>query len=269
MPIITLLTDFGVQDEFVGVMKGVILSINPSVTVVDITHSIDPQDLVQGAYFIPYAYPYFPRETIHVVVVDPGVGSERKIIALRKNGHIFLAPDNGILTLIVEDGNVEAVVQVDNPDYFLHPTSHTFHGRDIFAPVSAHLSKGVGLESIGKSVDVSSLSLLSISKPYVSEAGELMGRVVHVDRFGNIMTNIRKSHLKALKPEKGRYAAGIRIENISINKISDSYESVLPGELVAIFGSRGFLEFAVNCGNASKRLKVGKGEGVRISIGKG
>ena len=263
MSIITLQTDFGVQDEFVGVMKGVILSIHPSVTVVDITHSIDPQDLVQGAYLIASAYPYFPKETIHVVVVDPGVGSERKIIALKKNGHIFLAPDNGILTLLVEDGNVEAVVQVDNPDYFLHPISHTFHGRDIFAPVSAHLSKGVGLSCIGRSVDVASLCLLPISKPYVSEAGDLVGQVVHVDRFGNIMTNLRKHHLDELKPDK--CAGGIRIGHIPINTISDTYNSVLPGELIAVFGSRGFLEVAVNCGNASKRLKVGKGEEVRIS----
>ncbi|HIJ56396.1 MAG TPA: SAM-dependent chlorinase/fluorinase [Deltaproteobacteria bacterium] len=268
MSIITLLTDFGVQDEFVGVMKGVILSINPSATVVDVTHSVDPQDIVQGAHFIFYAYPYFPRETIHVVVVDPGVGGERRIIALKKNGHIFIAPDNGILTLLVEDGEVEAAVQVDNQDYFLHPISRTFHGRDIFAPVSAHLSKGVGLKSIGRSVGVSSLSLLSLSKPYVSETGELMGQVVHVDRFGNIITNLRKSHLRALRTDKGRFDAGIHIENIPINKISDSYESVLPGEPVAVFGSRGFLEFAVNCGNASKRLNIGKGEEVRISVGK-
>lgn len=268
MPIITLLTDFGIRDEFVGVMKGVILSINPHVSVVDITHSIDPQDLVQGAHFIPYTYPYFPGGTIHVVVVDPGVGSSRRIIALEKNGHIFIAPDNGILTLIVEDGNVGTVVQVDNPDLYLSPVSQTFHGRDIFAPVSAHISTGVDLISVGRPVDLSSLFLLPITKPYITNSGELVGQVVHVDRFGNIITNLRKNHLKRLKPGRGEQAADIRIENIPINKISVSYESVLPGELVAVFGSRGFLEIAVNCGNASERLNVRKGEEVKISMGK-
>ena len=271
MPIITLMTDFGVQDEFVGVMKGVILSINPSVSVVDITHGIDPQDIVQGAHLIPYTYPYFPKETIHIIVVDPGVGSKRKVIAVKKNGHIFLAPDNGIMTLLLEDGNVEAVVQVENPDYCLHPITHTFHGRDIFAPVSAHLSKGIRLESIGKSLDISSLSRLSIIKPYVSKEGKLRGRIIHVDRFGNIITNLRKHHLEKLRQHAGRQGRGdgIRIENIPIDTISESYESVSSGEFVAVFGSRGFLELAVNCGNASKLLKAEKGEEIGISMSPG
>ena len=200
--------------------------------------------------------------------MDPGVGSKRKVIAVKKNGHIFLAPDNGIITLLLEDGNVEAVFQVENLDYCLHPISHTFHGRDIFAPVSAHLSKGVSLESIGKSLDVSSLSLLSITQPYVSEEGELKGRIIHVDRFGNIITNLRKRHLETLRRHTGEQGrgGGIRIENIPIDKISDSYESVSPGKFVAVFGSRGFLELAVNCGNASRRLKAEKGEEIGISM---
>ena len=266
MSIITLLTDFGAKDEFVGVMKGVILSINPSAIVVDITHFIDPQNLKQGMYIIPHVYPYFPKGTVHVIVVDPGVGGDRKIIALKKNDHIFIAPDNGILTLLMDDGEVEAVVRVDNTDYFLHPVSNTFHGRDIFAPVSAHLSKGVKMASVGTPVNLSALSRLPVSHPHVSEDGNLTGHIIHVDRFGNLITNIRKHHLRAFPRYENGADVDIHIERTRIHTISDTYGNAAPGEPVAVFGSRGYLEISVNCGNASKRLNVKEGETVSISM---
>ena len=149
MSIITLLTDFGTEDAYVGVMKGVILSINPSAEVVDVCHYINPQDLIEAAYLIKSSYRYFPKGTIHIIVVDPGVGGNRLIVAVKLSGHIFLAPDNGVLTLLLDEGEVDTIVRVENTHYFLNSISQTFHGRDIFAPVGSHLSRGVFIENLG------------------------------------------------------------------------------------------------------------------------
>ena len=189
MSIITLTTDFGTADEYAGIMKGVILSLNPSAVIVDITHHIDPQDLVQAAYTIYSSYGYFPQGTVHAVIVDPAVGSDRKIIAFKKTGHIFLAPDNGVLTLLINKGNINSIASIDNTSYFLDPVSHTFHGRDIFAPVSAHLSMGVPIKKLGTSVAQKNLMCLSIREPYFSDNGELVGSIVSIDHFGNLITN--------------------------------------------------------------------------------
>lgn len=149
MSIITLMTDFGVIDEYVAIMKGAILSVNSSAKIIDITHQIDPQDLIGAAYRIESVYKYFPVGTIHAIVVDPGVGSERSIIAVKMFDHIFLAPDNGVLTLLLNEGKTSAIVRIENSKYFLKSISRTFHGRDIFASVSAHLSKGLPIEWLG------------------------------------------------------------------------------------------------------------------------
>ena len=190
MPVVTLLTDFGLNDEYVGIMKGVILSINPSVTIVDITHHVDPQDVFQAALIIQYAFRYFPEGTIHIVVVDPGVGSDRAIIALKRLGHVFLAPDNGVLTLMLDEAGNEQIVRVDNQRYFLESISRTFHGRDIFAPVGAYLSSGMDITSFGETIPQKDLVRVSVEKPYISKAGELVGTVMWIDRFGNMITNI-------------------------------------------------------------------------------
>ncbi|MCD6224235.1 MAG: SAM-dependent chlorinase/fluorinase, partial [Deltaproteobacteria bacterium] len=190
MSIITLLTDFGVEDEYVGIMKGVILSINPSSTIVDITHQIAPQDIIAAAYRIKFSYKYFPEKTVHLVIVDPGVGSGRPLLAAKIQGHFFLAPDNGILTPLLDDGDIDTLVFVENSEYFLDSVSQTFHGRDIFAPVAAHISKGIDIMELGKLADIKSLARLSVEKPFIADNGELSGIIVSIDRFGNLITNI-------------------------------------------------------------------------------
>ena len=152
MPIITLLTDFGVEDAYVGMMKGVVLSINPSAVIIDITHHIEPQNLIQPAYIINSYYRYFPENTVHIIVIDPGVGSDRSIIAVKMMEHVFLAPNNGVLTLLMDEGKVDALVRVENQRFFLKSVSRTFHGRDIFAPVAAYISKGIDIKKLGPSL---------------------------------------------------------------------------------------------------------------------
>jgi S-adenosyl-L-methionine hydrolase (adenosine-forming) len=266
MSIITLTTDFGNNDEYAGIMKGVILSLNPSAVIVDITHHIDPQDLVQAAYTIYSCYRYFPQGTVHVIVVDPTVGSERKIIAFKIMEHTFLAPDNGILTLLINEGNIHSLARIDNTSYFLDPVSRTFHGRDIFAPVGAHLSMGVPIKKLGTPVAQNNLICLSIPEPYFSDNGELVGSIVSIDHFGNLITNINLNDLKKIDladPGK-KFCINVGLDKIS--SLSPNYSSVIPGHPLAIVGSRGYLEISVNGGNAANHFVVEKGDVVRISI---
>jgi S-adenosylmethionine hydrolase len=258
MKLITLLTDFGTEDEYTGVMKGVILSIYPDVTIADITHAIAPQDIVQAAYLLESAYKYFPKRTIHTVVVDPGVGSERAILAVKTDGHIFLAPDNGILSLITDKQGSDTVIRVENSAYFLESVSQTFHGRDIFAPVAAHIAKGLDITELGTCLNETDIVRLSVSKPHLSNKGELVGTIVSADRFGNLITNIDS---KALEPF---FKAEFHIGKGKIAGLSQAYASVAKGESLAILGSRGYLEISVNCGNAQKYFGVEKGDAVRI-----
>ena len=195
MSIITLLTDFGEEDEFVGVMKGVILGVNPSATIIDISHRVDPQDIVEAAYRIPSYYKFFPRGSVHIIVVDPGVGSNRAIIALEMAGHVFLAPDNGVLSLLLDCGDIDSIVRVNNKDFFLTPVSQTFHGRDIFAPVGAHISLGIAVGKTGTPVDKGDLFDLDLQKPRLTDDGKLFGTIISIDRFGNLITNIELTHV--------------------------------------------------------------------------
>ena len=266
MSIITLLTDFGLNDEYVGTMKGVILSVNPSATIIDITHNIDPHDIIQAAFAIKSSYKFFPDGTVHVVIVDPGVGGSREIIALEMAGHIFLAPDNGILTLLVEEENIAEVVRVDNKKFFLKSISRTFHGRDIFAPVSAHISSGIKINNIGTSINKNDLVKFSIPKPEISDKSELVGSIVSVDRFGNLITNIDSSCLKNFcRPEPGKKPE-IRIGNNRITGLSKSYENSAPNSPLIIIGSRGYLEIAVNCGSAKNYFKAEKGDTITVNL---
>jgi len=264
MSIITLTTDFGVDDEYVGVMKGVILSINPAAIIVDITHHIEPQDLLQAAYIIKYSFKYFPEGTVHIVVVDPGVGSDRAIIALEMTGHIFVAPDNGTLTFLMDEGNIGSIVRVEDSRYFLESVSRTFHGRDIFAPVAAYLSKGIGIKVLGVLVDKVDLKRLSVKCAGISNSGELVGAVVFIDRFGNLITNIDAKSLdkfcKTCKKERLEF----RIGKKKIIGLSKTYENVLPQSPLAIIGSRGYLEIAVNCGNARSYFMADRGDTVTV-----
>ncbi|MBC8199248.1 MAG: SAM-dependent chlorinase/fluorinase [Desulfobacterales bacterium] len=264
MSIITLITDFGVDDEYVGVMKGVILSINPAAVIVDIAHHIEPQNLIQAAYIIKHSFKYFPEGTVHIVVVDPEVGSERAIIALEMKGHIFLAPDNGVLTLLMDEANIGLIVRVEDSRYFLESVSRTFHGRDIFAPVAAHLSNGVEIKALGMPIDKIDLEMLSVKYAGISNSGELVGAVVFIDRFGNLITNIDAKSLdkfcKVCKEEKLEF----RIGQNKIIGLSKSYKSAQPQSPLAIIGSRGYLEIAVNCGNARRYFMANRGDTVTV-----
>lgn len=265
MSIITLTTDFGTDDEYAGIMKGVILSLNPSAVIVDITHHIDPQDLVQAAYIIYSSYRYFPQGTVHVVVVDPTVGSDRNIIAFKITDHIFLAPDNGVLTLLINEGNINSIARIDNTRYFLEPVSHTFHGRDIFAPVSAHLSMGVSIKKLGTPVALKNLICLSIPEPYFSDYGELVGSIVSIDHFGNLITNINLDDLEKIDHSVPGKKLCINVGRDKIRGLSPNYSSTTPGHPLAIIGSRGYLEISINGGNAANHFMLEKGDVVRIN----
>ncbi len=260
MAIITLLTDFGTQDEYVGVMKGIVISINPKATIVDITHGIAPQNVVAAAYAIKSAYPYFPQGSVHVAVVDPGVGTRRRIIAVRCNGHIFLAPDNGLLIPILKEGLPEEGYWVENKNLFHHPVSRTFHGRDVFAPVAAHLSQGIPLKALGRSLDPGRLQPLDVREPKIDDSGALEGQIVAVDRFGNLITNIDVNHISTIESSKIDIYIGDQI----ISTLADTYAQGARGELLAIIGARSCLEIAVNGASASEMLGLAPGGIVRI-----
>ncbi len=264
MSIITLLTDFGIQDEYVGLMKGVILSVNPDASIIDLTHHIDPQDVVSAAYLIKSSHRYFPKSTVHVVVVDPGVGSDRAIIAVNMMGQTFIAPDNGVLGLVMEEGKVDNIVKVDNSDYFLNSISRTFHGRDIFAPVAAHISKGVEINNLGTKTDQDSVVRIDIKKPRMSESGNLVGEVVTVDRFGNLITNIDSGFLDLYCKDGVFENLEIRIGNSRIQGISESYSSAAAQTPLAIIGSKGYLEISLNIGSAQLYYDAQKGDAVHI-----
>ncbi len=264
---ITLLTDFGLSDPYVGIMKGVILSINPEVRIVDITHEVDPQDVSSAAYLIAAAYRYFPKKSIHVVVVDPGVGGSRAVIAVTAGGHFFLAPNNGVLSLILDAEPADAVVRVDNPDFFLQPVSRTFHGRDIFAPVAAHLSRGLNVSVLGNRMESQDLVDLGIVPPVLSNTGELRGRIVLIDRFGNLITNIHENSVKQLCGTITPSRLKVIIGEHQINGLADRYSSVPSQTLLAIFGSMGFLEISVNRGSAAAVCPARKGDPVFVIAG--
>lgn len=265
MSIITLLTDFGLNDEYVGSIKGVILSINPSAVIIDITHNIDPHDIIQAAFAIKSSYKFFPEGTVHVVIVDPGVGGSRAIIALEIAGHIFLAPDNGILTLLVEEGNIAELIRIDNKKFFLKSVSRTFHGRDIFAPVSAHISSGIKINNIGTPINKNELVKLSIPKPGISDKGELVGAIVSIDHFGNLITNIDSNCLENFCGPDAVKKPEIKIGNSKINGLSESYENSAPNSPLIIIGSRGYLEIAINCGSAKSYFKAEKGNTITVT----
>jgi hypothetical protein len=267
MSIITLLTDFGTKDAYAGIMKGVILSITPSAVIVDITHHIDPQDILQAAYVIKSSYRYFPQGTVHVMVVDPGVGSDRAIIALKMMGHIFLAPDNGVVTLIMEEGKIDSLVRVENTRYFLNPVSRTFHGRDIFAPVAAHLCGGMGIKNLGPPLDPQHLVRLNIDNPCLSEKDRLVGTVVGFDGFGNCISNIDETCLRKIDARGSGRLLEIKIGNTSIKGVSPSYADTEPNQPLAIMGSFGYLEIALNQGNARRALGIAKGDPITLEYG--
>jgi S-adenosyl-L-methionine hydrolase (adenosine-forming) len=254
--IITLTTDFGLADPFVGMMKGVMLGIAPDAQLVDVTHEIGSFDILEAALIIERSYRYFPQDTVHVVVVDPGVGSERRPMAAAANGHIFVAPDNGVLSLILQgDASATPVsaFEIRNQSLFKHPVSRTFHGRDIFAPVAAHLAIGTPIESVGPRIVDFLKPPFPVPRP---RDGRLLGTVLRIDKFGNIITNLR---LKDLGRE-----FSITVAGVPITKLYGSFYEAAPGEFFAIEGSAGFIELALNQDSAAERLKVGRGAEIEV-----
>ncbi|MFO7688064.1 MAG: SAM-dependent chlorinase/fluorinase [Desulfobacterales bacterium] len=252
MAVITLLTDFGTHDAYVAVMKGAILKINPRATIVDITHWITPQDLHRAAYAIAGSYRYFPSETVHIVVVDPGVGSSRAVVGLRSEGQTFLAPDNGVLSPLIEKKPIEKIVKIENTAYFLNPVSRTFHGRDIFAPVAAHLSLGLPLDRLGAPIGSDTLVRLDLAQPRLEKDGRICGSVIDIDRFGNLITNIDWPLVKRHDPAATQESLRFIIGQHSLTGLFPTYASVKPGSPLVLVGSRGFFEIAVNQGNAAR-----------------
>jgi len=249
--LITLTTDLGTRDAYVGVMKGVILGINPDAVIVDLCHEVEPQDIREAAFLLRVSVPYFPKGAIHVVVVDPGVGTKRRLVLVVSPLGRFLAPDNGVLSYVLVEGGFEAY-ELNNSRYWLSPVSSTFHGRDILAPVAAHLSQGVSARKLGRKVD----GLVSFPIPVPEKTpGSVRGEVLHIDRFGNLITNIREGDLPA-----GRL--WIEVAGRSIRKLSLNFEG--GRGLLALVGSSGCLEIAVKNGSAARLLKVKVSEPVTV-----
>jgi len=268
--IITLTTDFGLADAYVAVMKGVILGINPEAKLVDICHSIKPQNISQAAFVLSTAYQFFPERTIHVVVVDPGVGTERRAIILRTPLADFVAPDNGVLSYVIQQYSAKPInvsrqqielaleleaVAITRPEFWRSPVSSTFHGRDIFAPVAARLSLGSPPKDFGEAI--ASLAILPLSHPYQAADGTLVGHVLHVDSFGNLITNVKGDDLPRTKQ-----AITIEVGTRCIPELSRTYEE--GSGLLALIGSSGYLEISLKGGNASTFLGAGEGSEVKI-----
>jgi S-adenosyl-L-methionine hydrolase (adenosine-forming) len=258
-PIITLTTDYGTNDHLVGTLKGVILRINPDVTIVDITHHVTPFDMLEGALAIGSAYKYFPPRTIHIVVVDPGVGTERRPLLVSGENQYFIAPDNGVLSLIYEREHNAVVRHVTAEHYYLQPVSKTFHGRDIFAPVAAWLSKGWQTSSMGE--EITDYKRFAMPKPKAVD-GVVKGVVLRVDGFGNLVTNFRAEDLPETAIEKGEIQ--LQIGSQEVKRMVDTFARGEAGEPVAYLGSSGYVEIAVNKGSAARTLGLGRGTPVML-----
>jgi S-adenosylmethionine hydrolase len=260
VPLITLSTDFGTRDSYVSQMKGIILQRSANAQIVDLTHDIAPQDILGGALFVGGAAPYFPADTIHVAVVDPGVGASRHSMVARAKGQFFVGPDNGIFTQILErDDRAECLV-IKHPDCFLESVSATFYGRDVFAPTAAALANGLPFEKIGD--PIAKPVMLAIPKPMWVGPGLLRGVVLHIDRFGNVQMNVRDADLVV------HDGAVCHIGKHTVREFVGTYDDAPPNTPVMLVGSTGYLEVAVRNGNAATHLKVAMGAVVEIEFTK-
>jgi S-adenosylmethionine hydrolase len=258
-PIIALVTDFGHRDPYVGIMKGVMLSICPEVKMIDLCHEVYPQDVVGANLLMAKSYSYFPQGTIFVSVIDPEVGSDRNILVIQTRKYMFVAPDNGVLDFIPSD-DIVSIRVASNPGFFLHPVSKTFHGRDIMAPVAAYLANGAPIDKVGPETD--SYRRLRAPRPEVTE-NAVTGQVLLADGFGNLITNIHRDLLRAFDADSVRIVIGGQ----TIEGISNTFSDRPDGELVAYIGSGGTLEVAVNRGDASDVLKAGRDAAVTVAAG--
>ncbi len=261
-PVITLTTDYGTSDHLVGVLKGVILRIAPNATIVDINHHVAPFDLLDGALTIAAAYRYFPPRTVHLVVVDPGVGTQRRPILVTADQFYFVAPDNGVLSLIYEREPAVTVRHITAEHHFLSPVSNTFHGRDVFAPVAAWVAKTSQTEAMGD--EISDPVRFALPRPKAAGSA-LKGVVLRVDSFGNLMTNFTAEDLPAATGTDGNL--NLQVGGKRVEKLAQTFANGGAGEPVAIIGSSGFLEIAVNKGQAARVLGVNRGAEVVLEIG--
>ena len=258
-PIITLTTDFGISDHFVGVMKGVILGIQPAARIVDISHGVQAYEIADGAFTIAQAYRYFPKKTIHVVVVDPGVGSARRPLLAEMGGQYFVAPDNGVLSMVFAREQPK-VRHITSERFFLHPVSRTFHGRDVFSPVAAHLAAGATPAQFGKRVE--DYLRAEFDKPTQTGKHAWTGTILKADHFGNLATNFHIDHFPALRTRAFSLNAGLQ----PITRLTLTFSECAPGELFAIVGSSGYLEVAASQGSAAKALDCSAGSPVELTI---
>jgi S-adenosyl-L-methionine hydrolase (adenosine-forming) len=261
-PLITLTTDYGTNDHLVGVLKGVILKILPSATLVDINHHVAPFDLLDGALSIGAAYSYFPPRTVHLVVVDPGVGTSRRPILVTADQHYFVAPDNGVLSMIYEREPVVTVRHVTAAHYFLSPISPTFHGRDIFAPVTAWLAKMSQTDAFGE--EITDYVRFAMPKPKAAGTA-LKGVVMRVDVFGNLLTNLTAADLPATTLTDGKI--NLQVGGKQVEQFGQTFASGTAGTPMAIMGSSGFVEIVVNRGHAARVLGVNRGAEVTLLLG--
>lgn len=264
-PTITLTTDFGLSDHFVGVMKGVILGIQPAARVIDISHGIRPYDIVDGAFTIAQAYRYFPKRTIHVIVVDPGVGSARRPLLVEMAGQYFIAPDNGVLSMVIaREGQARKpsvrARHITSERYFLHPLSRTFHGRDVFSPVAAHLAAGVKPAQFGKRIE--DYLRASFDQPKQTARNTWTGIVLKADHFGNLATNFHIDQFPSIRTHAFSLNTGVQ----AITRLALTFSECAPGELSVIVGSSGYLEIAASEGSAAKLLGCGAGSPVELTI---
>ena len=260
--LITLLTDFGDRDSFVASMKGVILTINPHATLVDLSHHVPPHSVEDAAYLLKSCYRYFPKGTVHVAVVDPGVGSARRPLIAKSEHYFFLAPDNGLLTLILAEDSEMEMREIENADYRLTSPGHTFDGRDLFAPAAAWLTKGEPFASFGRLID--DYKTFTISKPKW-EAMALVGEIVHVDRFGNLISNLTPQHLEEVRSVTEHRQLFIRIGDRVIEGLVSSYSEGMAENPSALINSDGRLEIFLKEASAADLLQVRRGMRIEVS----
>ncbi len=258
-PIITLTTDFGTADTYVAAMKGVILSHCPNCIIIDITHEINPQDVTGATLALSGVYTYYPSGTIHVAVVDPGVGSTRRPLLVTTEKYAFIGPDNSIFSFALAGRDLQGVFMLENRDYMLHDQSATFHGRDIFAPAAAHLAGGARPETFGRPVQ--DYRVNEIPRPVMTGDTHIRGEVIHIDRFGNLITNINRQFLEKLSPGGPLV---LTCGNASISLFVHTYAEAPEGTPCLLFGSNGQLEIAVKNSNAQKILKASRGDTLHI-----
>ena len=264
-PLITLLSDFGLRDPYVAEMKAVILSICPNASIVDISHEVNKYDVRMGAYVLARAAPYFPKGTIHVAVVDPDVGTERRSIIITTEHCTYIGPDNGLLMLSAQKERISNVHEITNPKYTLKKVSNTFHGRDVFSPAAAYLAQGILVSDFGP--EISDFCVPSFAQPSILEQ-VIKGEVIYIDGFGNVVTNITAEHLKLIDAKEGkRLSVALKNKNVAV-KLCSTYGEVPANTPLVAVGSGGFLELAVNQGDASKFFKVKTGDRIGLEIQK-